>query len=119
MKNLLTAFALATVTVVVSNPAAAQAPPMDMSWGITINPQVPARNDAATLAMQYYNYMMQLRAKGYCCSSPPVWFNLRTAGEVGSDLDSNAAREYDLRAVRDCTKLTSGPLVYCVVNSNQ
>ena len=129
MKNLLTAFAFAAVTAVVaSNPAAAQAPPMNMSWAFTSQNALQARNDAfaRTMAMQYYNYMQQFRAAGYTGPSLPTGFNAQTlmqsgqalnaatqayiqAGSVNRNITSNAVGDYDLRAIRGCTKPYSGP----------
>src|SRR5215470_13079793 len=52
----------------------AQAPPMDMSWGIRAQMQYQAQGDARAhaAAMAYYNYMMQLRAAGYTGPSLPT-----------------------------------------------
>jgi hypothetical protein len=129
MKNLLTVFALAAVTaVVVSKPAAAQAPPMNMSWAFTTQNALQVRNDAfaRTMAMRYYNYMQQLRAAGYTGPSLPTGFNAQTLMQSGRALNaatqayiqgstvnrnitSNAVGDYDMRAIRGCTKLYSGP----------
>jgi len=128
MKNLLTAFAFAAVTaVVVSNPAAAQAPPMNMSWAFNSQAQLQARGDAfaRTMAMQYYNYMRQLRASGYTGPSLATGFNAQTLQQSGQALNaatqayiqgstvnrnitSNAIGDYDMRAIRGCTKYYTG-----------
>ena len=129
MKNLLTAFAIAAVLMVVaSTPLAAQAPPMNMSWGIASQMQYQAQGDAfaRSMAQYYLNYMQRLRAMGYTGPSLPTGFNAQTLMQanqaanaaaqryiqgsmVNSNITNNVAGDYDLRAIRGCTKLYYGP----------
>jgi len=104
----------------------AQAPPMDMSWGIRSQMQYQAQGDAAAraTAMAYYRYMQQLRAAGYTGPSLPTGVtneslraSINAANRAGqaynraqfdnSQRKSNTAYDYDMRAVRGC----SGPFV--------
>ncbi len=122
MKNLLAVIALiAVMTVIVSTPAAAQAPPMNMSWGIASQMRYQAQGDAFARAMaqNYYNYMQQLRARGYTGPSLPTGFNAQTlmqanqaanaaasryiqGGMTNSNIRSNATGDWDMRALRGC-----------------
>ena len=103
--------------------AAAQAPPMDMSWGIRSQMQYQAQGDAAAraTAMAYYRYMQQLRAAGYTGPSLPTGVtneslraSINAANQAGqaynraqfdnSQRRSNTAYDYDMRAIRGCTR---------------
>jgi hypothetical protein len=101
----------------------AQAAPMDMSWAIrsqmnAYNQGQAAANAAAT---QYLRYMQQLRAAGYTGPSLPTGVtneslraNINAANQAGqaynqaqfynSQRRSNAVYDYDMRAVRGCTR---------------
>jgi hypothetical protein len=107
-------------------PSAAHAqmpPPMDMSWGIRAQMQYQARGDAAAraTAMAYYRYMQQLRAAGYTGPSLPTGVtneslraSINAANQAGQSYNqaqavnsqrrSNTAYDYDMRAIRGCTK---------------
>ena len=122
MKRLLSVFMLACgITVITSTPSAAQAPPMDMSWGINAQMRYQAYGDAYArgLAQYYYNYMQMLRARGYTGPSLPIPFNSSTivqsnqaanaaagvlirSGMINSDRRSNAVGDWDMRALRGC-----------------
>lgn len=114
------------VVLFASAPVFAQAPPMDMSWGIRAQMQYQAQGDARAraAAMAYYRYMQQLRAAGYTGPSLPTGVtneslraSINAANQAGqaynqaqfanSQRKSNAAYDYDMRAVRGC----SGPFV--------
>jgi hypothetical protein len=101
----------------------AQAPPMDMSWAIRSQMQYQARGDAAAraAAMTYYRYMQQLRAAGYTGPSLPTGVtneslraSINAANRAGqayneaqfnnSQRKSNTAYDYDMRAIRGCTR---------------
>jgi len=103
--------------------AAAQSPPMDMSWGIRSQMQYQAQGDAAAraTAMAYYRYMQQLRAAGYTGPSLPTGVtneslraSINAANQAGqaynraqfdnSQRRSNTAYDYDMRAIRGCTR---------------
>ena len=101
----------------------AQAAPMDMSWAIrsqmnAYNQGQAAANAAAT---QYLRYMQQLRAAGYTGPSLPTGVtheslraSINAANQAGqaynqaqfynSQRRSNAVYDYDMRAVRGCTR---------------
>jgi hypothetical protein len=100
-----------------------QAPPMDMSWGMRAQMQYQAQGDAAAraTAMAYYRYMQQLRAAGYTGPSLPTGVtneslraSINAANQAGqaynraqfdnSQRRSNTAYDYDMRAVRGCTR---------------
>jgi hypothetical protein len=102
---------------------AQMAPPMDMSWGIRAQMQYQAQGDAAAraAAMTYYRYMQQLRAAGYTGPSLPTGVtneslraSINAANQAGqaynnaqfnnSQRRSNTAYDYDMRAIRGCTK---------------
>jgi len=100
-----------------------QAPPMDMSWAIRSQQQAwnVGQANAQATAMAYYRYMQQLRAAGYTGPSLPTGVtneSLRAsinaanqaaqsynrAQAVNSERRSNAAADYDMRAIRGCTR---------------
>jgi hypothetical protein len=102
---------------------AQMAPPMDMSWGIRAQMQYQAQGDAAAraAAMTYYRYMQQLRAAGYTGPSLPTGVtneslraSINAANQAGqaynraqfdnSQRRSNTAYDYDMRAIRGCTR---------------
>ncbi len=107
-------------------PSAAQAqmaPPMDMSWGMRAQMQYQAQGDAAAraAAMTYYRYMQQLRAAGYTGPSLPTGVtneslraSINAANQAAQSYNqsqfynsqrrSNAVNDYDMRAVRGCTR---------------
>lgn len=110
------------IALLASSPAHAQNPPMDMSWAIQSQMnafnQGQARANAA--AMQYYQYMQRLRAAGYTGPSLPTGVtneslraSINAANQAGqaynqaqfnnSQRRSNAANDYDMRAIRGCT----------------
>jgi hypothetical protein len=114
------------VVLFASSPVFAQAPPMDMSWGIRAQMQYQAQGDARAraTAMAYYRYMQQLRAAGYTGPSLPTGVtneslraSINAANQAGqaynqaqfanSQRRSNATYDYTMRAVRGCT----GPFV--------
>jgi len=101
----------------------AQAPPMDMSWGIRAQMQYQAQGDAAArnTAMAYYRYMQQLRAAGYTGPSLPTGVtpeslqrSINAANQAGQAYNAaqfanaqrryNTAYDYDMRAIRGCTR---------------
>jgi hypothetical protein len=100
---------------------AQMAPPMDMSWGIRAQMQYQAQGDAAAraAAMTYYRYMQQLRAAGYTGPSLPTGVtneslraSINAANQAAQSYNnaqfnnsqrrSNAAYDYDMRAIRGC-----------------
>lgn len=115
-----------SVAAICPSVALAQNPPMNMSWGIQSQMnafnQGQARTNAA--AMQYYQYMQQLRAAGYTGPSLPTGVtneslraSINAANQAGqaynqaqfnnSQRRSNATYDYSMRAIRGCT----GPYV--------
>jgi hypothetical protein len=101
----------------------AQAPPMDMSWAM--RSQMQAWNigqaNARAAAMAYYRTMQQLRAAGYTGPSLPTGVtneslraSINAANQAGqaynqaqfnnSQRRSNTAYDYDMRAIRGCTR---------------
>ena len=101
----------------------AQAPPMDMSWGIRAQAQYQAHADAAArnTALMYYRYMQQLRAAGYTGPSLPTGVtpeslqrSINAANQAGQAYNAaqlansqrryNTAVDYDMRAIRGCTR---------------
>jgi hypothetical protein len=101
----------------------AQAPPMDMSWGIRAQMRYQAQGDAAArnAALTYYRYMQRLRAAGYTGPSLPTGVtneslraSINAANQAGqaynnaqfanSQRRSNTAYDYDMRAIRGCTR---------------
>ena len=101
----------------------AQAPPMDMSWGIRAQMQYQAQGDAAArnAALTYYRTMQQLRAAGYTGPSLPTGVtneslraSINAANQAGqaytnaqfaySQRRYNTAYDYDMRAIRGCTR---------------
>ena len=64
---MLKAILLVGALILTSGAAVAQAPPMDMSWGMQSQVQNQMIGDAAArnAAMAYYNTMRRLRAQGY------------------------------------------------------
>lgn len=116
---LFSAFGL--MAVLAPTKASAQAPPMDMSWGIRQQMQYQANGDAFARAMaqQYYNYMQMLRQQGYTGPSLPTGFDANTLQQANQRLQdsmdryhassaansnrrSNAVADYDYRAIRGC-----------------
>ena len=110
-------------TALVPSAVEAQAPPMNMSWAI--QSQMNAYNQgearARAAAMQYYQYMQQLRAAGYTGPSLPTGVtneslraSINAANQAGqaynraqfdnSQRRSNTAYDYDMRAIRGCTR---------------
>jgi hypothetical protein len=102
--------------------AQAQNPPMNMSWGIQsqINAYNQGQARANATAMQYYQYMQQLRAAGYTGPSLPTGVtneslraSINAANQAGqaynqaqfnnSQRRSNATYDYSMRAIRGCT----------------
>ncbi|HEX3631285.1 MAG TPA: hypothetical protein VHZ01_02140 [Casimicrobiaceae bacterium] len=100
-----------------------QAPPMDMSWAIRAQAQYQAHGDAAArnAAMTYYRYMQQLRAAGYTGPSLPTGVtpeslqrSINAANQAGQAYNAaqfansqrryNTAVDYDMRAIRGCTR---------------
>jgi len=117
---------LLRLVVIAPSLAYGQAPPMDMSWGIRAQMQYQAQGDAAAraTAMAYYQYMQQLRAAGYTGPSLPTGVtneSLRAsinaanqaaqsynrAQAVNSERRSNAVSDYDMRAIRGCTRFVN------------
>jgi hypothetical protein len=109
--------------VFASSAAHAQNPPMDMSWGIQSQINAYNRGQAAAnaAAMQYLRYMQQLRAAGYTGPSLPTGVtneslraSINAANQAGqaynraqfdnSQRRSNAVYDYDMRAIRGCTR---------------
>ena len=103
--------------------AHAQAAPMDMSWAIRsqMNAYNVGQANANAAAMQYYQYMQRLRAAGYTGPSLPTGVtneslraSINAAKQAGqaynraqfdnSQRRSNAVYDYDMRAVRGCTR---------------
>ena len=99
----------------------AQAPPMDMSWGIRSQMQLQQQGDATAwaTAMAYYNYMLRLRRMGYTGPSLPTGVTAETlrnsmqrlqqsmdayhaSSAANSDRTSNAITNWDYRAIRGC-----------------
>ena len=109
--------------VLAPSAAIAQNPPMDMSWAIRsqMNAYNVGQANANAAAMQYYRYMQQLRAAGYTGPSLPTGVtneslraSINAANQAGqaynraqfdnSQRRSNAMYDYDMRAVRGCTR---------------
>ena len=103
--------------------AIAQAPPMDMSWALRSQTNAYNQGQAAAnaTALQYYRYMQQLRAAGYTGPSLPTGVtneslraSINAANQAGqaynraqyynSQRRSNAVNDYDMRAIRGCTR---------------
>jgi len=114
------------VAVICPSAALAQNPPMDMSWAIRsqMNAYNQGQARANAAAMQYYQYMQQLRAAGYTGPSLPTGVtneslraSINAANQAGqaynqaqfnnSQRRSNATYDYSMRAIRGCT----GPYV--------
>ena len=106
--------------------AAAQSPPMDMSWAIRSQQQAwnIGQANAHNTAMAYYRYMQQLRAQGYTGPSLPTGVtneslqrSINAANQAGqaynraqfdnSQRRSNAVADYDMRAIRGCTRFVN------------
>jgi hypothetical protein len=122
-KQLLTlVFVLGLVAALSSTKAAAQAPPMNMSWGIQSQMTLQARGNytARATAMAYYNYMRRLRARGYTGPSLPTGVTPDTlrastqrlqksmdayhaSSTANSNATSNAVANWDYRAIRGCS----------------
>jgi hypothetical protein len=111
------------VTVLVPSVAHAQAAPMDMSWAMRSQMNLYNRGQAVAnaTAMQYLRYMQQLRAAGYTGPSLPTGVtneslraSINAANQAGqaynraqfynSQRRSNAVYDYDMRAIRGCTR---------------
>ena len=109
--------------VLVPSAAHAQNPPMNMSWAIQsqMNAYNQGQARANAAATQYYQYMQQLRAAGYTGPSLPTGVtneslraSINAANQAGqaynraqfdnSQRRSNAVYDYDMRAVRGCTR---------------
>lgn len=104
-----------------SSLAIAQAPPMDMSWAIQNQMRLQQQGNAAARYAFWacYNYIRQLRARGYmgpvnCGANQQSLENsinglnhamqdYNHAQELNSQRQYNAVRDYDLRAIRGCT----------------
>jgi hypothetical protein len=101
----------------------AQVPPMDMSWAIRSQQYNFNRGQAAAnaAAMQYLQYMQQLRAAGYTGPSLPTGVtneslrrSIDAANRAGQDYSqaqmanaqrrNNTAYDYDMRAIRGCQR---------------
>ena len=112
----------AACAMLVPSAAQAQAPPMDMSWGIQSQIQNFNRGQAAanSATAQYIRYMQQLRAAGYTGPSLPTGVtneslraSINAANQAGqaynraqfdnSQRRSNAVYDYSQRAIRGCT----------------
>ena len=115
------AFSL-SCAVVASSAVHAQNPPMNMSWAIQsqMNAYNQGQARANAAAMQYYQYMQQLRAAGYSGPSLPTGVtneslraSINAANQAGqaynraqfdnSQRKSNAVYDYGMRAIRGCT----------------
>lgn len=120
--HMITLIATLGLMTLLSAAGFAQAPPMNMSWGVQSQMQLQARNDyvARMTAMAYYNYMLQLRRMGYTGPSLPTGVTpeslqasiqraqqaangLIQSGYNNSNRTSNAINNWDMRAVRGCT----------------
>jgi hypothetical protein len=101
----------------------AQAAPMDTSWAVRSQMNAYNQGQAAANAAttQYLRYMQQLRAAGYTGPSLPTGVtneslraSINAANQAGqaysqaqfnnSQRRSNAVYDYDMRAVRGCTR---------------
>jgi hypothetical protein len=95
---------------------------MNMSWAIQsqMNAYNQGQARANAAAMQYYQYMQQLRAAGYTGPSLPTGVtneslraSINAANQAGqaynqaqfnnSQRRSNATYDYSMRAIRSCT----------------
>jgi hypothetical protein len=114
---------LLRLVVVAPSLAYGQAPPMDMSWAIRSQQQAwnVGQANAQATAMAYYRYMQQLRAAGYTGPSLPTGVtpeslrnSINAANQAGqaynqaqavnSQRKFNTATDYDMRAIRGCTR---------------
>lgn len=112
---------LGLMAALTSTEAAAQAPPMDMSWGIRSQIQAQQQGDAMAraTAMAYYRYMLQLRRMGYTGPSLPTGVTPETlrnsmqrlqqsmdayhaSSAANSNRTSNAINNWDYRVLRGC-----------------
>ena len=112
---------LGLMAALTSTKAAAQAPPMDMSWGIRSQMQAQQQGDAMAraTAMAYYRYMLQLRRMGYTGPSLPTGVTPETlrnsmqrlqqsmdayhaSSAANSNRTSNAINNWDYQAIRGC-----------------
>jgi hypothetical protein len=112
---------LGLMAALTSTKAAAQAPPMDMSWGIRSQIQAQQQGDAMAraTAMAYYRYMLQLRRMGYTGPSLPTGVTPETlrnsmqrlqqsmdayhaSSAANSNRTSNAIANWDYRVLRGC-----------------
>ena len=110
------------VAMLASSAAHAQHPPMDMPWAVRSQMNLYNQGQAAAnaAAMQYLRDMRQLRAAGYTGPSLPTGVtneslraSINAANQAGqaynqaqfnnSQRRSNAANDYDMRAIRGCT----------------
>lgn len=117
--------ALSLAIAVLATPAAhAQyAPPMDMSWAMRsqMNNWNYGQAAANAAAMSYLRQMQQLRAAGYRGPSLPTGVtnqslrnSINAANRAGMDYNraqsrnsqrtSNAINDYDMRAIRGCSR---------------
>jgi hypothetical protein len=121
-KNLFTVIGrLGLLVALTSFKASAQMPNMDMSWAVRSQMQLQNQGDlyARTVAMQYYNYMLQLRQMGYTGPSLPTGVTPDTlrastqrlqqsmdayhaSAAANSNRTSNAVNDWDNRAIRGC-----------------
>jgi len=120
-------------TVLASSAVHAQPAPMDMSWAMRsqMNLFYQGQATANAAAMQYLRYMQQLRAAGYTGPSLPTGItneslraSINAANQAGqaynlsqfynSQRRSNAVYDYDMRAIRGCTRVFDqyGRVVY-------
>lgn len=109
--------------VFASSAVHAQSAPMDMSWAIRSQMNLYNQGQVAAnaAAMQYLRYMQQLRAAGYTGPSLPTGVtneslraSINAANRAGqaynqaqfdnSQRRSNAVYDYDMRAIRGCTR---------------
>ena len=113
---------IAAVLTLASSGAFAQGPPMDMSWAMRsqMQNQMVGNQMANQAAMQYYNYMRQLRAQGYTGPSLPTGVTPQSLNDsinganrssqnyirdqqINSARRSAAIRDNGLRGTRGCT----------------
>jgi hypothetical protein len=120
------AIAIAFAIVAASPVHAQMAPPMDMSWALRSQQQAwnIGQANANRTAMAYYQYMQRLRAQGYTGPSLPTGVtpeslqrSINAANKAGQDYNAaqfnnaqrrfNTATDYDLRAIRGCSRYVS------------
>jgi hypothetical protein len=121
-KHLFTVIGTLGLLVALTSPkASAQMPNMDMSWAMRSQMQLQYQGDlnARRVAMQYYNYMLRLRQRGYTGPSLPTGVTPDTlrasmqrlqqsmdayhaSAAANSNRTSNAVGDWDNRAIRGC-----------------